>query len=208
MCRSKLHKDIISNFNYNWYGIGLYDYQEREQNKIFAILDENLLIIDSTNYVRMCPHCNKQYRIYVYGEWPNVRASFDGITDLPICSILPGVKTLKITKLFDEPSFGKFIHASSTNQDIEKHAIIYYPTGDIEYTKVRNYLGININCKPAVCCRTIDNKCKIINSDGEMPNVDIVYATDNNSATFKIGNGILQFSFGGVLGGYIQPIRP
>jgi len=135
-------------------------------------------------------------RIYFYGKWPNVRASFDGVTDLPICAIIPGVKTLTRTTLYCEPSFGKFIYTGSMNPDINKYAIIYYPTGNIEYKKDITNQGTSIDGKPVVCCRTIDNKYIIINSDGKIPDVEIVYSTDNNSDVFKIGNGTLQYEYG------------
>jgi hypothetical protein len=121
-----------------------------------------------------------------------VRASFDGVTDLPICAIVPGVKSLKPTKLFSAPSFGKFIHVTATYIDIDKHAIIYYPTGNIEYIKERTHQGIIIDGKPAVCCQTIDSKYIIINSDGEIIETETVYATVKYIDDYKVGNGTLR----------------
>ncbi len=174
--------------------------QENIQNRIFLILDKTLLIVDSTNYIEYCAQCKIYHRIYVYGAWPDVRVSFDGKTDLPICAVVHGIKGFKIKALLEsEPSFGKFIHIypvySYDFVDSEKRAIVYYPTGNIEYTKVKNYQGISIDGKPAVCCHTVDGKDIIINSDGKIINAEIIYPTITNGAIFKVGNGTLKYNY-------------
>jgi hypothetical protein len=170
------------------------EYQENEQNRIFLILDETMLIVDSTNYIKKCPHCKMLSRIYVYGAWPDVRVSFDGATDLPICAVVHGIKIFKTTAtLFSEPSFGQFIYTYPIDQSYENCTIIYYPIGVIKQNKMENYRYLTIDGIPVVCCQTIDDKCVIINSNGEVLDTEIVHSAKSEYTTFIIGNGILKY---------------
>jgi hypothetical protein len=60
-CYFHQHKDILKVYS-------IYDrkyYQEHEQNRIFIILDSSLFIIDSSYYIRNCPHCKKRRNLYL-----------------------------------------------------------------------------------------------------------------------------------------------
>ncbi len=185
------HKDIISNYNVI---DGLIRYEEPGQNIIFINLKKALLVINVTDYVKTCPQCGNHRKIYIYGTWPNVRASFDGATDLPIRAIVHDVDTYDINAVVhNEPSFGSFIHAYSFY--LSCYFIIYYPTGNIELSDFGNYRSICVDGKPAICCQTSDKsklKFMLINSDGEIINVKVVYPTIFDEYVFNIGNGILQ----------------
>ena len=97
-CSHKLHENIIDETQ-------LYLHK---QDRTFMIVNETALVIDRTNYIEKCPHCNMSFKIYVYGDWPNLRASFDGVTDLPICVTVDNIaKFITYISVFSEPRLGK-----------------------------------------------------------------------------------------------------
>jgi hypothetical protein len=184
------HKDIISNYDII---DRLIRYEEPGQNIIFINLKKSLLVINVTDYVKTCPHCGNHRKIYIYGTWPDVRASFDGVTDLPIRAIIHDVDTSGINVVVrDEPSFGKFIYAFSFY--LGCCFIIYYPTGNIGLSDFKNCQNICVDGKPAICCQTTDKKkFMLINSDGKIIDVEVVYPTELGNDRFKIGNGIMRY---------------
>jgi hypothetical protein len=188
-CHCKRHKDILSEYSFR---DDKY-YQEHEQNIIFITFEKVLIIIDSTNYVRYCPRCKVYRGIYIYGTWPNICASFDGVTNLPVRALVNKIDISVFAALFNELSFGKFIYTSSLYQHYANYAIIYYPTGKIEQTKFKRFQNISVDGKPAICCKSLESgRFMLINSDGEIINVEIVYSTDINGTIYKIGNGMLK----------------
>jgi len=158
------------------------------------IVNETALVIDRTNYIEKCPHCNMSFKIYVYGDWPNLRASFDGVTDLPICVTVDNIaKFITYISVFSEPRLGKkFIRG--INYDRFEKTNSYFIMDcinvkiDSQQTTTR-YSNIFIDDKPAVCCCTIDYKCILINSDGNIIETEVVYSKPGS--LFKFGNGYL-----------------
>jgi hypothetical protein len=81
-CIHEWHKNIIHK---QIHGVM---YLSHEQNRSFIIVNKTAFAIDSTNYNEKCPHCNRSYHVYIYGDWPNVCASFDGgdrLANMRIC---------------------------------------------------------------------------------------------------------------------------
>ena len=186
-----VHEDKIT---INWTVDGPLLYEEYAQNIIFMNIKRSLLIIDSTNYVKYCPQCKKYRGLYIYGTWLNVRVSFDGVTDLPIRTIIHDIDIFNLWAVVDnEPSFGNFIYVYSIYQNIVNTAIIYYPIGKIEWSSFEHCPNIIVDGKPAICCLTIDRKkFMLINSDGEIINVKVVYPINFDEYVFNTGNGILR----------------
>jgi hypothetical protein len=185
-----VHKDILSEFPYRC-EYNLSNYQEHEQNRIFIIVNETLLIIDSTNYVRMCLQCKKQRSLYTYGDWPDVRASFDGVTDLPICAIVHDIKSfVHYTRLYNEPSFGKFIYLFI--EEIFGCDMIIYTHGDIERKPHRSYQNMSIDGIPAICCKTINNEFIIIDINGKIIQPEF-YLICRDSYIIDVGSGTLSY---------------
>jgi hypothetical protein len=133
----------------------------------------------------------KKYReIYIYGTWPDVRASFDGAIDLPICAAVREIDEFNIyTIVENEPSFGKFIY---TEHD---WSILYYPTGNMEQREFKCYQNISVDGNPTVCCWKNWNPV-LINSNGEILETKTVLLLCDKAGInkFEVGNGILQQS--------------
>jgi hypothetical protein len=185
-----VHEDKISD---NWAADGPILYKEHERNTIFINFKRTLFIIDSTNYIETCPQCKKYREIYIHGTWPDVRASFDGVTDLPIRANVQGINLYQVCiELSNEPSFGKFIFIY-THQNGDYYFIIYYPTGNIEQSVFKGCRSISVDGLPAICCQTIDRRFVIINSDGEVIDAKVVYpkVENDDEVVFEIGSGIL-----------------
>jgi hypothetical protein len=193
-CIHERHKNIIHT------QIHRVMYLSHKQNRTFIIVNETAFVIDSTNYIEKCPHCKISYHIYIYGTWPDVRASFDGATNLPICATVDNiVGFLPLVYVYSEPRFGKnFIYGMSG---------LYYPLGEIRYFIIHcikeNIEGIKniskstykflfVNNKPAVCCRNINDEFILINSDGIIIETEVSYSQESH--TFKIGNGNLNYN--------------
>jgi hypothetical protein len=193
-CCNQQHEDIISELYYSKYTTTSF-YYEHKQQKIFLIFGQTLFIIDSTNFVKICPQCKKYRYVYIHGTWPDVRASFDGKTDLPICAVVPGIEEFKLDAMLEsEPSFGKFIYTLSTLQNNEYCTIIYCLNRNIEQSKCNVYQELSVDGKPATLCKTVDNKYIIIISSGEIIETETVYSTEPDCIIFKVGNGTLQYS--------------
>ena len=190
-CRCNQHEDIFSEFLYRC-EYDLLNYQEHYQNIRFLIIDEFLLIVDSTNYVNYCTECKKQRSLYVYGTWPVVRVSFDGKTDLPICAIVHDIKSfVHYIRLYDEPSFGKFIYLYI--EEIFGCDMIIYTHGNIERKSHSNYQNMSIDGIPAICCKTIDNKYIIIDINGKIIQPEF-YLICRDSYIIDVGSGTLNYA--------------
>jgi hypothetical protein len=149
-----------------------------------------LLIVDSTNYIN-CPQCKKHRSLYVYGTWPNIRVSFDGKTDLPIYAVVHSIKSLvKYTRIYDEPSFGKFIYLWLDG--LFNYDMIIYTHGNIEYKPHIDYQNMSIDGIPAICCQTIDNKYIIIDINGNITQPEY-YLTNQDSYIIDVGSGTLNY---------------
>jgi hypothetical protein len=187
-CCGQQHEDIISERYFSKHTSIFY--YEHKQNRIFMIVKQTLLIIDSTNYIKSCPHCKKHLGIYIYGDWPDVRASFDGRTDLPICATVNWINSFYIyLKVENEPSFGKFIYIE------HDWCILYYPTGNVEHSEFKGYQHISVDGNPTVCCWKNWSPI-LINSNGEILETIIVRSINDNAgiSIFEVGSGILQYS--------------
>ncbi len=184
-------------------------YQEHKQNIVFMIVGQNLFIINSTNYVKTCQHCGKQRLIYIYGTWPNVRASFDGATDLPIRIMVYGIEYFElIVKIYNEPNMGKFIYAWVASDDNSDRVILFCQNIEKAESLHQN---ISVDGEPVICCRTMDLECVLINTRGEIIETEAFYSTDSDPDSFNIGHGILKYTYMGDSWTYnsnpeIQPI--
>jgi hypothetical protein len=117
-------------------------------------VNQTLYIINSTYFIKECPRCNREYNIYIYGTWLDVRASFDGKTDLPICATVNWIEKFNIgTIVNNEPSFGNFIYIP------RDWSILYYPTGNIKQGEFKGYQIISVDGKPTMCCQKIGAMC-------------------------------------------------
>jgi hypothetical protein len=193
-CCNQQHEDIISKQYFSGYTSSFY--YEHKQKKIFLIFKQTLFIIDSTNFIKICPQCKKNRNVYIYGTCPDVcGASFDGKTDLPICAVVHGIKELKLHEILEsEPSFGKFIYTLSKHQNKVHCTIIYYLNGNIEQSKNEGCREISVDGKPDIICQTVDEKCIIIISNGEILETETVYSIEPQYMVFKVGNGTLRYS--------------
>jgi hypothetical protein len=175
-CSHKLHENIIERA----YGCTLLSH---EQNRTFIIINNTALVIDRTNYIKRCPQCGKLFRIYIYGTWPDVRASFDGVTDLPICAMANNIEEfLPFINVCNEPRFGKnFIYGMSG----EKYFIIHCIKEIINRLQfvICEYKNLYVNDKPAVCCRNINGEFILINSDGHIIETEVIHSQEGY--TFK-----------------------
>jgi hypothetical protein len=166
-----------------------------------------MFIIDSINFVRKCPHCNMFFYVYVYGEWPDVRASFDSVTDLPICATVDNIeKFVTYINVFSEPRLGKTFICGVNYERFEKtnrYFIMDCINAKIDGRQTAARYGINlfIDNKPAVCCCTIDDKSILINSDGHIIYTEVVYSKTGDA--FKIGNGYLISTHTGIRWGSV-----
>jgi hypothetical protein len=183
-----VHKELLSEFPFSVYSLS--DYQEHNQNIRFLIINETLLIIDSTKFIKNCPRCDRERNLYIYGHWPDVRASFDGATDLPICAIVHGIKKfVNYTKIYDEPSFGKFIYLWLV--EILGSDMIIYTHGNIEYKSHKSYQNISINGIPVICCQTMDDKYILIDINGIITQPEFVLVS--RDLNINVGSGTLNY---------------
>jgi hypothetical protein len=189
-CCRPLHENIILKHNIEDM-LNISWIQKHEQNIIFIIVNETLLIIDSTKFIKECPRCDREHNLYIYGTWPDVRASFDGRTDLPIRAIVHGIKIFEIQfQLHSEPSFGKFICGKSDLCKIydSDSYIVYYLSGNIEQPSYIAYQNISVDSRPVVFCQSIDKKLLLIDLDGKILETKTAYSTP-----YKVDNGILKY---------------
>lgn len=194
-CIHEWHKNIIHEQIYKVM------YLSHEQNRSFIIVNETAFVIDSTNYIKKCPHCNRIYHVYIYGDWPNVRASFDGVTDLPICAIVNNiVELLPFVYVYSEPRFGKnFIyglsdlHCSLGKMEYFVMHCIKENLDGIKNISRSSYKFLFVNDKPAVCCCNVYGEFILINSDGHIIETEVSYSQGRK--TFKIGNGHLNYNY-------------
>jgi hypothetical protein len=169
-CIHKLHENIIEFESY-----------VHKQDRTFMIVNETALVIDSTDYIQRCPQCGKILKLYVYGEWPDVRVSFDGVTDLPICATVDNIdRSIIYTNIFSEPRLGKKFIRGIDYDRFEKtnsYFIMDCINVKIDSQQIPNsFSDILIDNKPAICCCTIDGKCILINSDGHIIDTEVVYS--------------------------------
>jgi hypothetical protein len=160
------------------------------RNILFVVIENTLLIVDCANFIEYCPHCKKYREIYIHGTWPNVRASFDGVTDLPICVTVNDIEEFPYIKIGNAPRFGNnFIYGANLHYHIPMYVIMY----DIEVPVKGNALILHrqifVHGKPAICCITTCGKFILIDCCGNIINAEVSYS--ETCRQFKIGNGYL-----------------
>lgn len=190
-CSHELHENIIE--------CQPYVSMKHEQNITFIIVDEILLIVDTKNFISFCPHCNKKFNLYIYGEGEYFRASFDGVTDLPICEMVSEIKEfISDVNVCSEPRFGKnFIYGVSYLHRLTKgfvnYFIIYCTKDDLKGYYRSSFRHLYVNDKPAVCCCNINGEFILINSDGHIIETEIVHS--KTGQMFKVYNGYLDYDY-------------
>jgi hypothetical protein len=161
------------------------------RNTLFVLIEKTLLIVDCANYIKDCTHCEKHFEMYIYGTWPDVRASFDGVTDLPIRSTVNGIEALPYITICNAPRFGNnFIYGNIAKYRTTMYFVMYGIEVNVEAPKYLVHKRIYIGGRPAICCITTCSKFIIIKSDGSILKAEVAYSETCN--LFKIGNGYLS----------------
>jgi hypothetical protein len=164
------------------------------KNILFVLIEQTLLIVDSTDYIAQCRHCEEQREIYIYGEWPNVRASFDGATDLPICAMVNDIAEFPYIKICNEPRFGNnFIYGCNLQYQVAAYFVMYGIEVTVKGCSTSVHKRIFIYNEPAICCYTVNGKFMLIKFDGSIINAKVAYS--ETCKLFKIGDGYLTSEF-------------
>jgi hypothetical protein len=190
-CRQK-HDEIISEF----YSADddLLNYQEFERNIKFLIVKEALIIVDCKENNK-CPRCKLERSLYIYGDWPDVRASFGDATDLPIRAPIHGIKEfVEATEIIYDCNIGTFIYAHLWRKNDGFKVILRTPQVEIEHDTNGWFQNISVDEKPAICCRTYNNKFIIINSDGKKLHTEF-YLVDKYTDSVKLQNGKIEYVY-------------
>jgi hypothetical protein len=190
-CSHELHVNKIEQTFYGCMRLS------HDQNRTFIIVNKTAFVIDSTNYINWCPECYINFKIYVYGTWPDVRASFDGVTDLPICATVSEIEEfIPDVNVCSEPRFGKnFIYGASILHKLTKgfvsYFLMYCLNEDIKGYAISSCRRLFVNDKPAVSCCNVYGEFILIDSDGLILETEVIHSPTGNM--FKIGNGYLFY---------------
>jgi hypothetical protein len=160
------------------------------RNILFVVIEKTLLIVDCANYIKECTRCNLQYKLYIYGIWPDVRASFDGATDLPILAIVNDIEEFPYIKIGNAPRFGNnFIYGANLHYHIPMYVIMYGIEVPVKGHTLILHRYIFVHGKPAICCITTCGKFILIDCCGNTIKADVAYS--ETCRRFKVGNGYL-----------------
>lgn len=135
-----------------------------------------------------------QYKIYIYGTWPDVRASFDGVTDLPIRAIVNDIEEFPYIKIGNAPRFGNnFIYGANLHYHIPMYVIMYGIEVPVKGLTLILHRHIFVHGKPAICCITTCGKFILLDCHGNTIKAEVAYS--KTGQLFKIGNGYLSGKF-------------
>jgi len=136
----------------------------------FFIKYGNLYIVDSSGIPKYCAVCGPQCPniVDLYHGWNGVYASHDGVTKLPMKIFPLNLQSFKLMEHYDVPKFGSIL--------LNFNIAIYNPYKKI--SKMDYYepsIGSSvfiINGELAVCCWTRENRCIVVDIDGNIVNME------------------------------------
>jgi hypothetical protein len=173
--------------------IPLVDFGGSDNCKNFVIYNDCLIIINFENLIEKCPVCDKLHKIYIYGNWPNdVYATSEGATNLTIKIYNYNIISFIYNIFSNEPRFGNFIFGGSFYYKSSipfNPFIIYCKFGSFEKAVANKKYGILFNDKIVVCCRTLEDNIIVVDEDGKLLDIEVIYP--DVLYTFKVGNGYL-----------------
>jgi hypothetical protein len=157
-------------------------------NRAFILCGGTLYVIDNRQYTRYCKLCNLTFILYLYKDQTCMRASFDGVTDLPLYVCRENITFIFYMRLCSEPSFGKFLYVYSIRPFIPY--LLYCIGGSV--VPYRDDSQMLVDGIPAICCETTDDEIILINLHGKIiETTKNLYADADDKSKFKIGNNVL-----------------